>query len=77
RMPTRHDLDAVAPDHPVVLQRVWNKLVANTAALRALGIDARTPDPPADVNYAGSFDREEDGFPTGIFRDRAKELVLH
>ncbi|HEV2128878.1 MAG TPA: amidohydrolase, partial [Thermomicrobiales bacterium] len=77
RMPTRHDLDAVAPDHPVVLQRVWNKLVVNTRALRELGIDATTPDPPVDVNYAGGFDREEDGHPTGVFRDRAKELVLH
>jgi predicted amidohydrolase YtcJ len=76
-MPDRHDLDAVAPDHPVVLQRVWNKLVANTRALRELGLDARTPDPPSDVSYAGSFDREPDGHPTGIFRDRAKELVLH
>jgi predicted amidohydrolase YtcJ len=77
RMPDRHDLDAVAPGHPVVLQRVWNKLVANTRALRELGIDATTPDPPSGVNYAGSFDREPDGHPTGIFRDRAKELVLH
>jgi hypothetical protein len=77
RMPTRHDLDAVAPDHPVMLQRVWNKLVINTRALRELGIDETTPDPPADVNYAGSFDREESGYPTGIFRDRAKELVLN
>ena len=55
-MPNRHDLDAVAPDTPVVLERVWNKLVVNTAALRALGIDENTPDPPADMIYAGSFD---------------------
>jgi predicted amidohydrolase YtcJ len=75
RMPNRHDLDAVAPDNPVVLERVWNKLVVNTAALTALGIDQNTPDPPADMNYAGSFDREESGYPTGIFRDRAKDLV--
>jgi hypothetical protein len=75
RMPNRHDLDAVAPDNPVVLERVWNKLVVNTAALRALGIDETTPDPPADMNYGGSFDREESGYPTGVFRDRAKDLV--
>jgi hypothetical protein len=75
RMPNRHDLDAVAPDNPVVLERVWNKLVVNTAALQVLGIDETTPDPPEDMNYAGSFDREENGYPTGIFRDRAKDLV--
>ncbi len=75
RMPNRHDLDAVAPDNPVVLERVWNKLVVNTAALKALGIDENTPDPPEDMNYAGSFDREENGYPAGVFRDRAKDLV--
>ena len=75
RMPNRHDLDAVAPDNPVVLERVWNKLVVNTAALKALGIDETTPDPSGDTNYAGSFDREENGYPAGVFRDRAKNLV--
>lgn len=75
RMPNRHDLDTVAPNNPVVLERVWNKLVVNTAALRVLRLDQHTPDPPEDMNYAGGFDREEDGYPTGIFRDRAKELV--
>lgn len=76
RLPNRHDLDAVAPVNPVVLQRVWNKLVVNTKALEELGIDASTPDPPETIDYAGSFDRESDGYPTGIFRDRAKEMVL-
>ena len=59
RHPTRHDLDAVAPDHPVVIHRVWNKLVANSLALRLAGISRETPDPPADVLYAGSFERDE------------------
>ena len=75
RHPTRHDLDAVAPDHPVVLHRVWNKLVANSQALRLAGITRDTPDPPADVRYAGSFERDEQGEPTGLVRDRAKDLV--
>ena len=75
RHPTRHDLDAVSPDNPVVIHRVWNKLVCNSAALRAVGIDRETPDPPADVLYSGSFERDEAGEPTGLFRDRAKNLV--
>jgi predicted amidohydrolase YtcJ len=77
RHPTRHDLDAVSPDHPVVVHRVWNKLVCNSAALRAAGIDRQTPDPPADVLYSGSFERDETGEPTGLFRDRAKELITN
>lgn len=75
RHPTRHDLDAVAPDHPVVLHRVWNKLSCNSAALRLAGISAASPDPPADVLYSGSFERDASGEPTGLFRDRAKELI--
>jgi predicted amidohydrolase YtcJ len=73
--PTRHDLDAVSPENPVVIHRVWNKLVCNSAALRAAGIDSDTPDPPADVLYSGSFERDEAGEPTGLFRDRAKDLI--
>ncbi len=75
RHPTRHDLDTVSPDSPVVIHRVWNKLVCNTAALRIAGIDRETPDPPPDVLYSGSFERDEAGVPTGLFRDRAKELI--
>ncbi len=75
RHPNRHDLDAVSPENPVVIHRVWNKLVCNSAALRAAGIDRDTPDPPADVLYSGSFERDDEGHPTGLFRDRAKEMI--
>jgi predicted amidohydrolase YtcJ len=75
RYPMRNELDQVSPNHPVVLHRVWNKLVANSAALLAAGINQNTPDPPGNVAYAGSFDRDEHGEPTGLFRDRAKELI--
>jgi predicted amidohydrolase YtcJ len=75
RHPTRHDLDAVSPNNPVVIHRVWNKLVCNTAALRAAGVDRQTLDPPAEVLYSGSFERDEQGEPTGLFRDRAKDLI--
>ena len=52
RHPTRHDLDPVSPEHPVLLERVWNKLVCNGAALRAAGVQRETPD-PAGTLYAG------------------------
>ncbi len=75
RFPSRHDLDLVSPNNPVVLHRVWNKLTCNSAALKAAGIDRNTPDPPRGVAYSGSFDRDEHGEPTGLFRDRAKDLI--
>jgi predicted amidohydrolase YtcJ len=38
-------------------------------------INAQTPDPPQSMSYAGSFERDDHGVPTGLFRDRAKELI--
>ena len=75
RHPNRHDLDRIAPDHPVILHRVWNKLVANSRALHLAGVSRETPDPPSDQLYAGGFDRDEHGEPTGLFRDRAKDMI--
>ena len=75
RFPNRHDLDEVAPNNPVVLDRVWNMLLANTAALHAADVGRHTPDPPADQLYAGRIVRDENGDPTGVFRDRAKRLI--
>ncbi|MCA9859136.1 MAG: amidohydrolase family protein, partial [Thermomicrobiales bacterium] len=59
------------------LHRVWNKLTCNSEALRIAGINRHTPDPPAGVAYSGSFDRDEHGEPTGLFRDRAKDLITN
>src|SRR5258707_518735 len=50
--PTRHDLDAVAPENPVYIRAVWGwwsrrpfPSVANSAALRLAGITRDTPAP--------------------------------
>ena len=59
----------------MVLHRVWNKLVCNSLALRLAGVSRDTPDPPAGERYAGSFERDEHGEPTGLFRDRAKAMI--
>jgi len=71
RLPTRHDLDTVIVERPVLLARVCGHIaVANTAALEAAGIEPDTPDPAA-----GSFDRDADGNPNGVLREAAMELV--
>jgi predicted amidohydrolase YtcJ len=47
RLPTRRELDAAAPHHPVYVPRGTRFFAAaNTAALRAAGYDRNTPDPP-------------------------------
>jgi predicted amidohydrolase YtcJ len=42
---TKSELDAVAPNNPVALQLFYFRVYANSAALKAMGIEASTPDP--------------------------------
>ena len=71
--PTRGLLDAVVPDRPVVvMSRDHHSTWANTAAIRAAGLDAGTPD-PAD----GRIEREADGTPAGTFHEGASDLFDH
>jgi predicted amidohydrolase YtcJ len=71
RHPNRHDLDAVAPDHPVWLIRSCHHIaVANSRALALAGISASSSDPPG-----GTIDRDEHGEPTGVLRESAMWLV--
>ncbi|HZQ44525.1 MAG TPA: amidohydrolase [Acidobacteriaceae bacterium] len=64
-LPTAHDLDSVTGPHPAFLFRVDGHIaIANTAALKAAGIDNNTPDPPG-----GHIDRDAQGNPTGIIRE--------
>jgi predicted amidohydrolase YtcJ len=71
RHPTRADLDAVAPDHPVVLIRMCHHIgAANSAALALAGVTRDTPDPDD-----GLFDRDVHGEPTGVLREGALTFV--
>ncbi|WP_051166337.1 amidohydrolase [Amycolatopsis orientalis] len=71
RHPTRHDLDPASPGNPVLLTHVTGHFsVANSAALRAVGITAATPDPPGGV-----IARDERGEPTGLLIETAAFLV--
>ena len=66
-------LDAATPDRPVVLH-AWDYHTAwvNTAALRAAGVDADTPDPAL-----GRIVRRADGSPSGTLVERpAIDLAL-
>ncbi|MER5221880.1 amidohydrolase [Streptomyces flaveus] len=71
RFPHRRDLDQVAPHNPVCLTDFSSHMVwANSAALRACGIDAAV-EPPS----GGVIDLDDDGEPTGILREAAQRLV--
>jgi predicted amidohydrolase YtcJ len=72
RNPTRADLDAVSPSNPVFLSR-GHLGVANSMALRALGIERTTPDPPG-----GTIEKDPaTGEPTGRLYERAQDVVRH
>src|SRR5690348_4373967 len=68
RFPTRQELDAAAPNNPVLLRGVGKHLVvANSRALALAGIDRTTPDPAG-----GRIERDADGEPTGVLHERGK-----
>jgi hypothetical protein len=70
-LPSRLDLDKVAPNNPIILWRTDLHLAwVNTLALHAAGFNAATPDPDMGV-----IDRDESGQPTGILRELAINLV--
>jgi len=67
RFPTAHDLDTVAPDHPVYLvSRSAHAGWANSLALRIAGIDANTPNPDG-----GEIAHDETGTPSGLLLEPA------
>jgi len=72
RWPTAADLNAAVPGRHVALRSFdLHALWASSLALAAAGIGAGTPDPPG-----GLIQRDADGAPTGIFFEKASEVVL-
>ncbi|MCF2528477.1 amidohydrolase [Yinghuangia soli] len=70
-VPSRHALDAVVPDRPVMLRnRDGHGAWVNTRALEAAGLGRGTPD-PAD----GRIEREPGGHPSGMLQEGAVDLV--
>jgi predicted amidohydrolase YtcJ len=72
RIPTRHDLDKISTEVPVVLERICSHVVsANTKAIemRGLGIGS------AQFS-GGTFELEEDGYPSGVFTENACAEIL-
>ena len=70
-LPSHAWIDAVTPNNPVWLQRSDGHMtLANAVAMKLAGVTKETPDVPG-----GTIGRDNDGNPTGIFKDAAKDLV--
>ena len=66
RKPLRSDLDAAAPNNPVVLTRAGgHSSVGNSKALQLADINKATPDPER-----GLIERDASGQPNGVIRER-------
>jgi predicted amidohydrolase YtcJ len=70
--PTRWDLDKIAPNNPVFLDRAdGHGAVANSAALKVAGVDKNTPSP-----FGGEVSKDkQSGEPNGMFLDAAQDLI--
>ncbi len=73
RSPNRYDLDKGSPDAPVMVARTCGHIrCVNSKVLEMAGITKDTPDP-----QGGEIDRDENGEPTGILRESARNLMTH
>ena len=71
QFPTKHDLDQVAPDNPVILKaKSGHASWVNSRALQLAGITASTSDPAG-----GQILRDSAGEATGIILEAASDLV--
>ncbi|MBM3568159.1 MAG: amidohydrolase [Alphaproteobacteria bacterium] len=70
RMPTRHELDAVSPEHPVIIPRGGHVVTVNSKALERAGITKDTPSP-----LGGVIVRDANGEATGVLLQNAANLA--
>ncbi len=72
RLPTLDEINAAAPDTPVFILHLYDRALMNRAALRAVGYDRSTPNPPG-----GEIQRDGNGDPTGLLIARPNALILY
>jgi predicted amidohydrolase YtcJ len=70
-LPTHDLIDAVTPNHPVFVHRADGHMcLANSLAMKLAGVDRNAVDLPG-----GEIVRDANGYPTGVFKDTAKQLI--
>jgi predicted amidohydrolase YtcJ len=72
RMPTLAELNEAAPETPVFVLHLYDRALLNRAALRAVGYDKNTPDPPGGV-----IERDAHGNPTGLLIAKPNAAILY
>ena len=72
RLPTIDELNRAAPDTPVFVLHLYDRVLLNGAALRALGYTSRTPAPPG-----GQIEVDDGGNPTGVLIAKPNAMLLY
>jgi predicted amidohydrolase YtcJ len=72
RMPTLDEINEAAPETPVFVLHLYDRALLNRAALRAVGYDKETPNPPG-----GEIQRDKQGNPTGLLIARPNAAILY
>lgn len=72
RLPTIDELNAVAPDTPVIISHLYDRALLNAAALRVVGYTKDTPEPPG-----GEIVRDGKGNPTGLLLAKPNATILY
>ncbi|WP_025131294.1 amidohydrolase [Pseudomonas sp. PH1b] len=72
RLPTLEELNQAAPDTPVFVLHLYDRALLNRAALRVVGYDRNTPNPPG-----GEIVRDANGNPTGMLIARPNAMILY
>ena len=72
RLPTLEEINEAAPDTPVFILHLYCQAMLNRAALRAVGYDRDTPNPPG-----AEIQRDKHGNPTGLLIARPNAGLLY
>jgi predicted amidohydrolase YtcJ len=72
RLPTIDELNAIAPDTPVFILHLYDRALLNGAALRAVGYNKATPNPPG-----GEIVRDRNGNPNGLLLAQPNAAILY
>jgi hypothetical protein len=72
RLPTIEELNRAAPDTPVFVLHLYDRVLLNRAALRALGYTSQTAAPPG-----GQIEVDDGGNPTGVLIAKPNAMLLY
>lgn len=72
RLPTIEEINQAAPETPVFILHLYDRALLNRAALKVVGFDKKTPNPPG-----GEIVRDALGNPTGLLLAKPNAMILY